>query len=155
MRHVVSVADIRQATLLQISESFQQCEIVRQRLAGMLKITECVDHGDARMLRHSSDRLLGKRTQHDQVDPALQVVCHVAQRFASVNSLMCLIDEHRRPAQAHHSCFKRQPRAQRRLLEEHHDLPARERPLKICRTRFHNSGEMQHCIDPGWAQVAS
>ena len=106
MRHIVSVADVRQTAILHISEALQQREIVSQRLARMLQIAERVNHRDTGVLRHAFDGLLRERAQHNHIHPALQVVRHVAQRFARAEAFLRLVDEHRRTAQARH-CLPR------------------------------------------------
>src|SRR5580700_3759721 len=121
----------------------------------MLHVTECVDNRNRSVQSHALDGLLRKRAQHNQVHPALQVASHVAQLLARIESLVSLIDKYRRTAEAHHSRLESQPGSQRGLLEEHDNLPARERPTKIRRTRLHDSCEMQNCIDAGGAKVAS
>ena len=123
VRHVVAIAHIRQTAVLHISKPLQQREIVGQRLAGMLQIAERVNHRHTSVLRHAFDGLLRERAQHNQVHPSLQVVRHVAQLLARIESFVSLVDKHRRAAQAHHSGLERQPGSQRRLLEEHHHLP--------------------------------
>ena len=122
MRDVVAVADVSQRDLPEIAEPLLQREVVRQRLARMLQIAQRIDHRNRRITRHALDRLLRERPQHDHVHPALQIVRNVAQRLARIQTALRLIDEHRSPAQARHSCFERKPCSQRRLLEEHHHL---------------------------------
>ena len=53
MSYVVPVAHVGEAYFPQIAESLQQSEVIRQRLARMLKIAECIDHGHASVLGHS------------------------------------------------------------------------------------------------------
>ena len=59
----------------------------------MLKIAERVDHRDEACSAMSFDRAVAKRTQHDAVDPALEVVGNIAQRFAGVHATGRLVDE--------------------------------------------------------------
>src|SRR5580692_2314579 len=60
------------------------------------------------MLRHALNGLLREGAQHDQIDPALEIVRHIAQRFARVQALFRLIDKHRISAQSGHA---KNPRA--------------------------------------------
>ena len=78
-------------------------------------------------MRHRRDGLVGEGPQHRAVNPALQVVRHVAQALARAQPRLRLVDEERNAAQAVDAGFKRQPRAQRRLLEEQHNLLADQR----------------------------
>ena len=130
VRDIVSVPDVGQAAILHISETLHQGEIVRQRLARMFDITKRVDHRHTRVLRHAFDGLLRKSAQHNHVHPALQVVRHVAQRFAGTETLLSLVDEHRQTAQPRHSSLESQPGSQGSFLEEHHHLLARRAPFE-------------------------
>ena len=86
MRHVVAVADVGEADLLQIAEALLQGEVVGQRLAGMLQVAERVDHRNAGVLRHSLDRVVRVSAQHNGIHPALHVVRDVAQVFARIEA---------------------------------------------------------------------
>ncbi len=95
MRHVIAVANVGEMHAAQIAEVLLQGQHVGHRLAGMLQFAESIDHRNGRMLRHGGDGLVRKRAQHDAVDPALQVVRHVAQALASAQARLRLIDEER------------------------------------------------------------
>src|ERR1700678_1489091 len=113
MGHVIAVANIGQADILEIAEALLQREIVGQRLTGMLEITESVDHRNGGVLGHALNRFLRERTQHNRVHPALEVMRNVAQFFARVKSLLRLVYEERGATQARHSRFERQTSSQR------------------------------------------
>ena len=140
MRHVVSVANVGQLNFLQIAEALLQGEVIGQRLAGMLQIAERVDHRNRRVLRHSRDRGMREGAQHDAVHPAFQIVRDVAQFFASVQAAVGLVDENGQTTETRHSGLEGDPRTQRRLLEEHHDLLARQHFAEIHRTALHQPG---------------
>ena len=154
MRHIVSVAHIRQRNLLEIAEPLQQREVIRERLARMLHIAQRINHRNRSVARHSVDGFLRERPQHDHVDPALQIVRNVAQRLPRIQSALRLVHEHRRSAQARHSRFERQTCPQRWLLEKHHHLFSRQRPLKHRRTRLHQLRQMQHRLHSLRPQIA-
>ena len=78
---------------------FLQRQHVGQRLAGMLQFAEGIDHRDRRVRGHGSNRLVSKGSQHHAINPALQIVGHVAQALASAQSRLRLVNEERHPAQ--------------------------------------------------------
>ena len=93
MRHVVAVANIGEVNSAQISEVLLQSKHVGHGLAGMLYLAERVDHRNGRVHRHRGHRLMGERAQHDAVDPAFQIVGHVAEALASAQTRLRLIDK--------------------------------------------------------------
>src|SRR5882762_840982 len=109
MSHIVAVANVGQANAAQVAEPLLQGEIVCQRLAGMLQITEGVDDRNGSELRHALDGLLREGAQHDDVYPALEIVRNVAQLLAGVESSLGLIDKHCRASEASHSSFEGKP----------------------------------------------
>jgi hypothetical protein len=147
MRHVVAVSHIRERDLSQIAIALLQREIIRQRLARMLQIAQRIDHRNRRVMRHVRDRFMRERAQHNHVDPALEVVRNVAQRFARIQPALRLIHKHRGSAQAAIPASNVKPRAQRGLLKKHHHLFARQRPLKHRRPRLHQLRQMQHRLN--------
>ncbi len=125
MRHVVTVADVGQANLFQIAEPLHQGEVVSQRLAGMFKVAQRIDYGNARMLRHSLDSAVRVRPQHNRVDPALHIVRDVAQFLARIKAARSLIHKKRVAAHARHPRFKCKPGTEGLLFEKHHHLLTR------------------------------
>ena len=78
----------------------------------MFDFTERIDHGDTSVLGHAFDRLVGKSTQHDRADPALEVVGDVTQAFAGIQALLALIDKRYGATETANAGLKRDPRAQ-------------------------------------------
>src|SRR5581483_1089327 len=154
MQNVVPVADVRQSDLSQIPKFLLQREIVRQRLAGMFDFAESIDYRNARKLRHSFDRLVGKRAQHNRTHPSLEIVSNIAQRLTRVQPLMPLIDKRYRSPQTANSRLKCDPRAQRWLFEKHRNVLARERRPEILWARLHRSREFKQRLDFNRRQIA-
>src|ERR1700685_4333274 len=136
MRDIVSIADIGEAYAAQIAESLLKSEVIGKRLTGMFHIAQRIDYRNRSVLGHSGDRFLREGAQHDHVHPALKIVRDVAELFACIEPPLRLVYENRGAAQARHSRFKSEARAQRRLLEKHHHLFSRKRSLKHRRTRL-------------------
>ncbi len=155
MRNIVAIANIGETNLLEIAETFLQGQIIRQRLAGMLKITECIDHRYAGVFSHSFNRAVRKSSQHDGVDPAFEIVRDIAELFASIQTPLRLVHERDRAAQACHSGFKRKPGAERWLFEEHHYMFSGKRFAEICGTRLHHAGEMKYGLHSIGTEVSS
>ena len=82
--------------------------------------------------------------QHDGVHPALQVVRHVRERLALAERRLRLVDEDGIAAERVDGGLKGEPRAQRRLLEEHHHLLGVERMAEVRRMLLHRVGELHH-----------
>jgi len=91
MRNIVSVADVRQLHAAQVAKPFLESEIVGKRLAGMLQIAQRVNDGDRRELGHAVDCFLGESAQHNDVDPAFEIMRDVAQLFAGVEPALLVI----------------------------------------------------------------
>src|SRR5256885_11449017 len=108
MSDVVSIADIGQADVFQITKSLLQGEVIRQSLTGMLEIAERVNDRNAGVLRHTFDGLLVKSAQDNRVDPALKIMCDVAKLFSRIDSFVGLVHKKCCSAQAGHACFKGQ-----------------------------------------------
>jgi hypothetical protein len=78
--------------------------------------------------------------------PSIQrsrVVSDIAQALASAQTRLRLIDEERRAAEAVDASFERQARAQRGLLEEQHDLLARQNAAEIRGASLHGRRQFQ------------
>src|SRR3954462_3968096 len=122
MGNIIAITYIGQRNLLQISVALLQGKVIGQCLAGMLQIAQGVDYRNRGMMRHTLDGLVCECPQHDDVNPALQVMSHVTQLLACVQSALRLIDEHGRSTQAYHSRLECETGSERWLLEEHHHL---------------------------------
>src|SRR6202021_1793361 len=103
---------------------------------------------------HAFDGFLREGAKHDHVDPALEIVRDVAERFAGVEAALRLIDEHRSAAEACHARFEGEARAQRWLFKEHNHLLAGQGALEDGRARFHQFGEMEDGFDALGAEIA-
>src|SRR5437016_6365699 len=113
----------------------------------MLEVAECIDHRDAGVLRHAGNGGMRKCSQHDAIDPALEVVRDVAQLLAGVDARGRLIDKHCMSAEAGDARFKGKPRAQRGLLEEHDDLLTGKGAAKIRWARLQKRGEVENAAN--------
>src|SRR5438445_8799548 len=96
------------------------------------------------MLRYAFNCAVSERAKDDAINPALKVVSDVAQLFPRVKPPLRLIDERGPAAHASHACFESQARAQGGLLEEHHDLLARQRRAKMRWSCFHQARSEEH-----------
>src|SRR5690348_17135891 len=94
-----------------------------------------------------------ERAQHDAIDPALEIVRDVAQTLPGIDARSRLINEECVSAEARDSSFKRKTSAQGRLLEEHHNLLARQRSAEVLRTRFDQRGEIEDSGNAGRAEI--
>src|SRR5690349_4163411 len=106
----------------------------------MLNLAQRIDHGNAGELRDALDRLVSKRPQHNPADPALKIVCDVAERFTCIEPLMSLINKAHRSAKSADSRLKGKPSAQRRLLEKHGNVLARQHRSELLRPCLHAAG---------------
>src|SRR5882757_9262956 len=103
---------------------FLQSEEVGERLTRMLEVAERVDYGNIGMRGHLFHGGVVEGAQHDQVDPALEVVGDVAERFAGIEAAGGLVDKKSGAAKAVHAGFESESGPQRGLLEKHHHLLA-------------------------------
>src|SRR5437667_932222 len=106
MRDVVAISDISKTDILDIPEALVQREVICQRLARMLQLTQGVDDRNACILRHAFDCAVRESAQDNAIHPALEVVSDVAQLFPRVETPLRLIDERRPATHASHSCFE-------------------------------------------------
>src|SRR3977135_400034 len=104
-----------------------QGEEVGKSLTGMLEVAERVDYRNIGMRGHLFHGGVVESAQHDQVDPALEIVGDVAERLAGVETATGLVDKESGAAQAVHAGFEGQTRAEGGLLEKHHHLLASQR----------------------------
>ena len=104
-----------------------QRQAVGQRLARVLVVGQRVDHVQPR--RRGGELLeqpLRERPDDDRVDPALEVARDVGDRLAAAERGVRLQRDHV-AAELADGDLERRARAQRRLLEQHRDVPAAER----------------------------
>ena len=93
---------------------------------GMLAQGEAVDDRDGGLGGELQDDLVGTGPGHDAVDEPLEVAGDVADRLAGAHDgVLGQVD--RRTAELGHAGLERDPRPQRRLLEEHRQRPAGQR----------------------------
>src|SRR5204863_9650093 len=102
-------------------------------LAGMLEVAQGVDHWDGSVLCKLGDGVVRKGAENDGIDPPLEIVRHIAQRFTRAEALARLVYEDRGAAERSHAGLEGDARAQRGLLEEEHELLARECAGEILR----------------------
>ena len=153
VRHVIAIADVSKVKFLEIAEMLLQSKEVSQRLARMLEFAERIDHWNTGVGRHLLNHRMAEGAQHDDVDPALQVVGDVIERLARIEAARRLIKKECAAAKAVHPGFKRKPRAQRWLFEEHHHLLARKNAAKIRRPLFEHGGEIEKGENFGGGKV--
>src|SRR5258706_15418656 len=99
-----------------------QSEEVGERLARMFEVAERVDYRNRGMRGHLFHGGVVEGAQHDQVDPALEVVGDVAERFAGIEAAGGLVDKKSGTAKAVHAGFEGEAGAEGGLFEKHHHL---------------------------------
>src|SRR5438270_1632567 len=109
----------------------------------MLEIAQGIDDGNAGVLGHRGDGRVSEGAQNDAIDPALEVVSDVAQLLAGIDARSRLIDEERMSTHTRDAGFEGQACAQRRLLEKHDNLFARQGAAKIRWTLLHQRREIK------------
>src|SRR5882724_10531901 len=112
MGDVIPIAHICQVNLGKIAEMLLQRKEIGERLTRMLKVAECIDYRDISVCGHIFDRRVTESAQHDQVNPALQVVGDVMQRLAGVDAAAGLVHEESGSAQAIHAGLEGQASAE-------------------------------------------
>ncbi len=152
VRHVVAVAHESQLQRRHIAEALLEREVIGQGLARVLQLAEPVDDGHGRVLRHVGDGRMLKGTQHDAVDPALQVVGDVGDLLARVNAAGVL-HEHGGAAQLADADLEGHAGAQRRLLEHEHELLAGQGAAEPCGSRLDPARHVEDLVDLGGRQV--
>src|SRR6266481_1223545 len=143
VRHVVAIAHIGEMNLREIAEVLMEGEKVRERLAGMFEFAQRIDDRNAGVSRHLLDYSMTESAQHNDVDPAFEVVGDVVERLAGIETAGRLVDEKCAAAQAVHAGFEREAGAQRRLLEEHHHLLAGESAAEVRGPLLEHGGEVE------------
>ena len=70
-----------------------QGEEVGERLAGMFELAKGIDDRNGSIGRHLFDRGVAERAQHDEIDPAFEIVGDVVERLAGIEPAGRLIDK--------------------------------------------------------------
>ena len=122
---------------------FLQSEEVGQRLAGMFEFAQRVDDRNAGVGGHLFNHSMAEGAQHDDVDPAFEVMGDVVERLAGIEAAGGLVDEKRAAAEAVHAGFEGEAGAQGWLLEEHHHLLAGESAAKVRGPLLEHGGEVK------------
>src|SRR6267143_4650333 len=120
-----------------------QGEKVGERLARMLEFAQRIDNRNTGVGGHLLDYGVTEGAQHDDVDPAFEVVGDVVERLAGIEAAGRLVDEKCAAAKAVHPRFEREAGAQRRLLEEHHHLLAGESAAEVRGPLLEHGGEVK------------
>src|SRR6267143_6669242 len=120
-----------------------QGEKVGERLARMLEFAQRIDNRNTGVGGHLFDYGVTEGAQHDDVDPAFEVVGDVVERLAGIEAAGRLVDKKCAAAQAVHAGFEREAGAEGGLLEEHHHLLAGENAAKVRGTLLKQRGEVK------------
>src|SRR5262249_5965993 len=154
MRDVIAIANISQLQTLEVSKLLFQREVVSHRLARVLKVAQRINDGHRRVFRKFFYGSMRKRSQHNQVYPAFQVMRNVTQTLSCINARLGLVDKERDTAETSHSGFEREPGPQRRLLKKHGQLFALESAAKISRARLDPGGQIQQRFQFAGREIA-
>ena len=96
----------------------------------MLAQAQAVDDRDLGLCGELLHHLVRSRPHDDPVDEPLEVARDVADALARAeDDVVGQVD--RVPTELDHPGLERHPRAQARLLEEHRERPARQRPIGV------------------------
>ena len=125
-RHVVAVPNERHRPTLQTAPEFHERLDVRERLAGMLFVGQCIDHVQARCgAADLLETILAERSNDDGVDPTLEVAGHIVNRLAiGVHHVGRDLDHV--ASQLANPDRERHTRPQGGLLEQEADMPTVE-----------------------------
>src|SRR5258706_10742130 len=102
-----------------------QSEEVGERLAWMFEVAERIDDWNIGVRGHLFHGGVAEGAQHDQIDPALEVVGDVAEGFAGVEAAGGLVDKKSGTAQAVHAGFEGEAGGGRGGLVKKHPLLSR------------------------------
>src|SRR3984957_14892385 len=136
MAHIVSVADVCEFQAAQSAEALLERKEVRQRLARVEAIGECLEHGNAAVLGQAIEGLLRKYARDDSVNNSLEVFRYVANGFARAKPCCRMVEKHRRTAEARNAHFKGHTGAKRRFFENHRYKFSFESAAIAIRPRF-------------------
>src|SRR5919202_4395932 len=81
MGDIIAIADICDLPSFYRAEMFPEREEVRERLAWMFPIRQCIDHGDAAACRQVGYSAVGGGTCGDDLHPAREIASHVLDGF--------------------------------------------------------------------------
>src|SRR5271154_4482170 len=127
MADVVAVADVCELQSAQSAEAFFKREEIRERLTGMKTIGQRIYYRDTPVRGEFIERLLGKNARDDSVHHALQIFCHIANRFALAEPRGSVIKKNGAAAQTRNADFESYARAERGFLEDHREKLTFER----------------------------
>src|SRR5713226_8982084 len=96
----MAFANVGEMNLREIAEVLVEREEVGEGLAGMFELAESVDHRNAGVGCHLFDDHMAEGAEHDDVDPAFEVVGDVVERLAGIQAAGRLVDEEGAAAQA-------------------------------------------------------
>src|SRR5882762_65321 len=124
-----------------------QSEEVGERLAWMFKVAERIDDWNIGVRGHLFHGGVAEGAQHDQIDPALEVVVDVAERFAGVEAAGGLVDKKSGTAQAVHAGFESEAGAEGGLFEKHHHLLAGKSTAEVGGTLLKHRGQVEEGVN--------
>ena len=131
VRHVVAVADPRNALPLVAAEELPHGQQVGEDLARMRQVGEPVDDGDVGVAGKLLDVGVRVRTDHDPVAHPRQHARHVADRLAAPQLDIARRQEERVPAQVVRPHFERDAGARGRFHEDHRQRLAGQRLARV------------------------
>ena len=146
IRHVVAVADPRDALSVPAAEVLLDREQVGEHLAGVGQIGEPVDHRNRGVARQLFDLGVVERADHDPIDVTGQDPSRIRDRLAAADLDVLTREEESLPAELVGADFERHPGAGGGLREDHRQGPAGEWGLAIA-PRFHALGELEELLD--------
>ena len=112
MADVVAVAHPRESRMIEIKAAFDKRLQVSERLAGMVHVAQCVDHGNARGRREVNHGGVRVHARHDGMAPALDVFAVIADGFAGAERCFAVLKVNGLAAHAKHSNFETHTRTQ-------------------------------------------
>src|ERR1035441_2562373 len=122
---------------------------IGERLAGMFEFAERVDDRNVGVGGHLFNNRMAEGAEHDEVDPAFEVVRDVVERLAGIEAAGCLVDEESAATEAVHAGFEGEAGAQRGLLEEHDHLLAGENAAEVRWPLLEHGGEVKERVKLG------
>ena len=141
MRHVIAVADEGQLQSVQAAEMLLHREHVGQRLAGMIKIAQRVDHRHARPARQFIDGGLRENARDDALGPAIQIAGDIFHRLAFPDGAG---GDHGIAAELLDGELEGHAGAQRRLFEQQSKVAAGQRLSEARGSALDLGSEIQH-----------
>src|ERR1039458_2478197 len=80
--HIITISHVRELEPAQFPETLFKREKIREGLAGMISIRKRIDHRNIRVQCQLIERFLFENARDDSLNPALEVLCDVADGFA-------------------------------------------------------------------------